>query len=88
MHNGLVQLPSLRFYALFYVCTFTLQAKHLQFVSGVHATSYWTATFLWDLISALLPLAISVALFAGFQIDAYTGDGLAAVFLLFVSSTL
>ena len=62
----------------------SLQAKHLQFVSGVRATSYWTATFAWDLINCLLPVTISVIFFAAFQIDAYTGDGLAAVFLLLV----
>ncbi len=60
------------------------QAKHLQFVSGVHSTSYWTATFAWDLINALLPVIISFILFAAFQIEAYEGDGLAAIFLLLV----
>ena len=64
---------------------FVLQAKHLQFVSGVHSTSYWTATFAWDLINALLPIVVSVILFAAFQVEAYTGDGLAAVFFLLVS---
>ncbi len=60
------------------------QAKHLQFVSGVHSTSYWMATFAWDLINALVPVIISFILFAVFQIDAYTGDGLAAILLLLV----
>ncbi len=60
------------------------QAKHLQFVSGVHSTSYWTATFAWDLINALLPVIISFILFAAFQLEAYEGDGLAAILLLLV----
>ena len=60
------------------------QAKHLQFVSGVHITSYWMATFAWDMINALIPVTISLILFASFQVDGYTGDGLAAVYLLLV----
>ena len=54
-------------------------------MSGARVTSYWTATLLWDVIVALLLLAITVALVAAFQIEAFSGDGLAAVFLLFVS---
>ena len=55
-------------------------------MSGARVTSYWTATLLWDVIVSLLLLAITVALVAAFQIEAFSGDdGLAAVFLLFVS---
>ena len=60
------------------------QAKHLQFVSGVYVSSYWTATFLWDLISAVVPIVISVVIFAAFQSTGYTGENLAAVALLLV----
>ena len=63
-----------------------VQAKHLQFVSGLHTTSYWMANLVWDLLCAVLPIIISIALFAAFQVDAYSsGDGLAAVSLLLVS---
>lgn len=61
------------------------QAKHLQFVSGVHTTSYWLANFAWDLLNAAVPIIITLILFAAFQVDAYSGEGLGAVFLLFVS---
>lgn len=65
----------------------TLQAKHLQFVSGLHTTSYWLANLVWDLLNAVPPLLISIALFAAFQVDAYSsGEGLAAVSLLLVST--
>ena len=60
------------------------QAKHLQFVSGVHISSFWISTFAWDLLNAAVPVILSVLLFAAFQVDGYTGDGLAAVFLLLV----
>ena len=62
-----------------------MQAKHLQFVSGVHTTSYWLGNFAWDLLNAVVPILISLILFAAFQVDAYSGEGLGAVFLLFVS---
>ena len=63
----------------------TSQAKHLQFVSGVHTTSYWLANLTWDLLSCIVPIIISLILFAAFQVEAYSGEGLAAVLLLFVS---
>ena len=60
------------------------QAKHLQFVSGVYVSSYWMATFLWDLISAVVPIIITVVIFAAFQSTGYTGENLAAVAMLLV----
>ena len=66
-------------------CIHFFQAKHLQFVSGVDVTNYWLATFSWDLINSLVPVSLSVVLFAAFQIDGYSGQGLAAVFCLLVS---
>ncbi|KAG8506409.1 ATP-binding cassette sub-family A member 3 [Galemys pyrenaicus] len=32
-----------------------VQAKHLQFVSGVHVATFWLSALLWDLISFLVP---------------------------------
>ncbi len=64
------------------------QAKHLQFVSGVHITSYWTSTFAWDLINASVPVILSIVMFAAFQVDAYSGDGLLAVAILLVCTLL
>ena len=74
----------------FYLFSFThththTQSKHLQFVNGVHITSYWSATFAWDLLNASIPVIISLILFAAFQVDAYTNDGLAGAYLLLVS---
>lgn len=32
-----------------------VQAKHVQFVSGVHVATFWLSALLWDLISFLVP---------------------------------
>ena len=60
------------------------QAKHIQFVSGVHITSFWLSAYLWDMINAMVPIIIAVILFAAFPIDSYR-ENLGSVFLLFVS---
>ena len=62
-----------------------MQAKHLQFVSGVQASSYWLATFAWDLLNSLIPAVLTVILFAAFQIEGYKGENIGAIFLLVVS---
>ena len=67
-------------------CTNYFQVKHLQFVSGVRVSSFWISSFVWDLLNAMVPVMLSVILFAAFQVDGYTGDGLAGVFLLLVSN--
>ena len=65
---------------------FLLQAKHLQFVSGVHSSSYWMATFTWDLLNALVPIILSIVIFAAFRVDAFSeSESLLAIFLLLVS---
>lgn len=32
-----------------------VQAKHIQFVSGVRVATFWLSALLWDLISFLIP---------------------------------
>ncbi|KAM7427451.1 hypothetical protein ABFA07_021424 [Porites harrisoni] len=57
------------------------KAKHLQFVSGVDAVSFWLATYSWDFINYLFPLLGIMIMFAAFQVDSLKND-LGAVFLL------
>ena len=64
-----------------------LQAKHLQFVSGVDVFSYWFATYTWDFINYLVPALGILILFAAFQVDSYK-DELGIVFLMLVSQHL
>lgn len=60
------------------------QAKHLQFVSGVNAVSFWLATYTWDFLNYLIPMLGVFIMFAAFQVDSYSDD-LGTVFLLLVS---
>ena len=64
--------------------THPFQAKHIQFVSGVHSTSYWLASLAWDLLNAAVPVIISFLLIAAFNIPEFRGTTLAAVLLLLV----
>ena len=43
------------------------------------------ATFAWDLLNCIPPVAITIILFAAFQIEQYNGINLVAVLLLLVS---
>ena len=77
----------LAFFVLFVVKEKENGAKHLQFVSGVHSSTYWLANYLFDNLIILIVIALSTAVIAVFQISSFSaGEPLAAVFLLMVSS--
>ncbi|XP_062036152.1 phospholipid-transporting ATPase ABCA3 isoform X2 [Lepus europaeus] len=59
-----------------------VQAKHVQFVSGVRVATYWLSALLWDLISFLVPSLLLLAVFRAFDVRAFTWDGHAAGTLL------
>lgn len=61
-----------------------LQAKHLQFVSGVDSFCYWFGTYTWDYLNYLIPATLFVIIFAAFQVEAFK-DEMGAVYLLLVS---
>ena len=63
------------------------QAKHLQFVSGVDAVSFWLATYSWDFINYLLPMLGIIIMFAAFQVDSLKNDLGAIVLLLVIIKT-
>ncbi|KAJ7376779.1 hypothetical protein OS493_032513 [Desmophyllum pertusum] len=50
------------------------KAKHLQFVSGVDAISFWLATYSWDFINYLFPMLGIIIMFAAFQVDSLKDD--------------
>uniref|UniRef100_A0A2I3SKW0 ATP binding cassette subfamily A member 3 n=1 Tax=Pan troglodytes TaxID=9598 RepID=A0A2I3SKW0_PANTR len=52
-----------------------VQAKHVQFVSGVHVASFWLSALLWDLISFLIPSLLLLVVFKAFDVRAFTRDG-------------
>ncbi|XP_023584173.1 phospholipid-transporting ATPase ABCA3 [Trichechus manatus latirostris] len=51
------------------------QAKHVQFVSGVHVATFWLSALLWDLISFLVPSLLLLVVFKAFDVHAFTRDG-------------
>lgn len=71
-------------FVVFLVTERSNKAKHIQFVSGVNAISYWGAAYVWDFVNYLIPTVGCLILFVAFKVDAYSGDRLAIVALLFV----
>ena len=77
----------LAYFVLFVVKEKENGAKHLQFVSGVHSSTYWLANYLFDNLIVLIVIALSTIVVAIFQISSFSaGEPLAAVVLLMVSS--
>ena len=62
-------------FVVFLIKERTTSAKHLQFVSGVHAVNYWFSTFTWDFINFLIPTIFILITFWGFDVDGYVLDG-------------
>ena len=60
-------------YIVFLVQERSGKAKHVQFVSGVDAISYWTSAYVWDLINFLMPCALIVVLFLCFRVEEIEG---------------
>jgi ATP-binding cassette subfamily A (ABC1) protein 3 len=60
------------------------KAKHVQFVSGVDAVSYWVSAYVWDFCNYMVPCFGIMVLFAVFQVDGFNGAQLQYVFVLFV----
>lgn len=61
------------------------KSKHIQFVSGVHATSYWLANFLWDSCVLLIVISMSTIIIAAFQTSAFSaGEPLTAIVIAMV----
>ncbi len=77
----------LAYFILFVVKEKESGSKHLQFVSGVHSSTYWLANYLFDNFIILIVVALSTIVVVVFQINSFSaGENLAAVVLLMVSS--
>ncbi|CAO2642152.1 Phospholipid-transporting ATPase ABCA3 [Lemmus lemmus] len=59
-----------------------VQAKHIQFVSGVRVATFWLSALLWDLISFLIPSLLLLVVFQAFDVQAFTRDNHLADLLL------
>ena len=60
------------------------KAKHMQLLSGVRIAVFWGSSFAFDAANLLLPTIINVILFAAFDVEAYAGDRLGTIFVLFM----
>ncbi|KAF8822068.1 hypothetical protein IE077_000084 [Cardiosporidium cionae] len=65
-----------------------LQLKHLQFLSGVHPTTYWIINFLFDFILLLGILSLGVALYSWFSISYTTAYFTSSLYLMAALSAL
>jgi hypothetical protein len=62
------------------------KAKLLQYISGASPLTYWLSAFTWDFVNYLIPCMGCWALFAIFDVDAFSeGINCGTVVLLFVS---
>ena len=73
-------------YVLFVIVERMNKAKHVQFVSGVNTIIFWTASYLWDWLTMLVPAVGLVIVMAAFDVDAYR-DQYGLIFGLFMMFT-
>lgn len=57
-------------------------AKHQQLLTGVSPAMYWFSSYCWDMINYLVPMLFCFAIFAVFQIGAYSGDNTTGICVL------
>jgi ATP-binding cassette subfamily A (ABC1) protein 3 len=56
-------------YAIFVVRERETGAKHQQLISGVSLPAYWLATYIWDVVSYLVPSGLVILFFVLFDIE-------------------
>ncbi|XP_076025938.1 uncharacterized protein abca12 [Genypterus blacodes] len=60
-------------------------SKRLQHIAGISESLYWTFNFFYDMLMYMIPVTLTVAVIAAFQVPAFTErQNLAAVTLLLV----
>mmetsp|Transcript_17002 Transcript_17002/g.34417 ORF Transcript_17002/g.34417 Transcript_17002/m.34417 type:complete len:1751 (-) Transcript_17002:590-5842(-) len=69
------------FFVFFVVTERIIGAKHQQIISGVDLFAYWFSTWIWDVVSGLIPGLLTMAVFAGFGLDALVGENSGAMIL-------
>ncbi|XP_078010206.1 phospholipid-transporting ATPase ABCA7-like isoform X6 [Phascolarctos cinereus] len=70
-------------FVLFLIEDRVSRAKHLQLLGGLPPTLYWLGNFAWDMCNYLVPAALVVLIFLGFQQRAYVAPpNLPALLLL------
>ncbi|XP_043931302.1 glucosylceramide transporter ABCA12 [Protopterus annectens] len=60
-------------------------AKQLQHISGMREPFYWLINFIFDMVLYLIPVALSIAIVAAFQLPSFTsGENLGVVSILLI----
>ncbi|XP_018330699.1 ATP-binding cassette sub-family A member 3 [Agrilus planipennis] len=73
------------FYIMFYVRERVINAKHLQFVSGVSVVIFWAASFLNDIITFIVTVICTLITLVCFQEDGFnTFDDINRIFSVFL----
>ncbi|XP_071813575.1 phospholipid-transporting ATPase ABCA3-like isoform X2 [Apostichopus japonicus] len=62
-------------FVVFLIKENTTKSKHLQFISGVRSSNFWLSAYTWDLLNYTIPCVLSCALFAAFNVEAFSDDG-------------
>jgi len=62
-------------FVLFLIRERSIKSKHCQFVSGASLVTFWSATFIWDVVNYLAPCALILVAYAAFNVEAFVGDG-------------
>lgn len=69
-------------FSLFLIKEKAVKSKHSQFVSGVHAFTFWLSTFAWDYINYIIPVTGIMIAFAAFSVEELVDDNRWAQVLL------
>ncbi|KAM4697953.1 phospholipid-transporting ATPase ABCA3 [Rhinophrynus dorsalis] len=69
---GMASLAST--FSLLLVGERAVKSKHVQFVSGASAFSYWLSALIWDLLNFLIPCTFMLVVFQAFGVRAYTEE--------------
>jgi len=62
-------------FVLFLIRERSVKSKHCQFVSGAGSLTFWSATFVWDIVNYLPPCACILVAYAAFDVQPLVGDG-------------
>ncbi|XP_041120774.1 uncharacterized protein abca12 isoform X2 [Polyodon spathula] len=72
-------------FVIYEVTEYQTGAKRLQHISGIGEIFYWIVNFIYDMTLYMVPVALSIAIIAAFQLPAFSsGQNLGAVSLLLV----
>jgi ATP-binding cassette subfamily A (ABC1) protein 3 len=74
-------------YAIYVVKEREVKAKHQQIISGVSLLAYWVSTFMFDMVTYLIPSLFTIAMVNAFNVEAFSSgaglEGTIALFLLY-----